>query len=154
MRFLALTGYTVAEFQALLVYLIVRFRAYVSTKTLAGKPRQKRPYVEYRNSPLPTMEDKLLFILVYLKTYNLQQVQGQLFGMHQPEANRWIHRLLPLLKQALADCHELPARNLAELELAAESARLFFQDGTERPIQRPQDPQTQKSYYLLPFSSF
>ena len=31
------------------------------------------------------MEDKLLFILIYLKTMNLQVTQAQLFGMHQSE---------------------------------------------------------------------
>jgi hypothetical protein len=36
--------------------------------TLEGKPRQNRTYSLYKNSILPTMEDKLLFILNYLKT--------------------------------------------------------------------------------------
>lgn len=57
--------------------------------------------IEYRNCPLPTLEDKLFFILCYLKTNNLQEVHGALFGMSQPKANLWIHRLLPLVEQAL-----------------------------------------------------
>ena len=145
--FLALTGYTVTEFRALLSFFIVRFQTYVSTYTLTGKPRQHRRYSVYKNSPLPTMEDKLLFILIYLKTMNLQVTQAQLFGMHQPEANQWIHLLLPLVNQALADCAELPARQMEELDLEAEQIGVFFHDGTERAINRPQDPQDQVTYY-------
>jgi hypothetical protein len=146
-KFLALTGYTVPEFQALLPYFRVCFSTYVTQYTLEGKRRQQRRYTEYQNSPLPTIADKLLFILMYLKTYPLQAVQGQLFGMHQSEANRWIHLLLPLINQALAACDELPARKIEELGLDDESAACFFHDGTERPIQRPQDPETQQTYY-------
>ena len=39
-RFLALTGYTVDEFRALLSFFRVRFQAYVARFTLEGKPRQ------------------------------------------------------------------------------------------------------------------
>jgi hypothetical protein len=41
-----------------------------------GKPRTARRFTVYKNCPLPTPEDRLLFILVYLKTYALQVVQG------------------------------------------------------------------------------
>ena len=37
-------------------------------------------------------------------------VQGELFGMSQPVANKWIHRLLPVLNGALAELGELPSR--------------------------------------------
>ncbi len=146
-QFLALTGYLVKEFQTLLPYFSVRLIAYVAHYTLEGKPRQRRAYTAYKNSRLPTMEDKLLFILVYLKTYPLQAVQGQLFGLSQPEANRWIHLLLPLIQQGLADCGELPARHMAALAFDAESSALFFHDGTERTIPRPKAPDTQPTYY-------
>jgi hypothetical protein len=62
-QFQALTGYTVEEFDALLPAFAERFEAQMQGFTLAGKPRQ-RPYVSYRNSPLPTMAGKLLFILM------------------------------------------------------------------------------------------
>jgi len=62
-QFQALTGYTVAEFDALLPAFTDQFETQMRTTTLAGQPRQ-RPYVSYRNSPLPTMANKLLFLLV------------------------------------------------------------------------------------------
>jgi len=145
-KFLSLTGYTAEEFQALLPYFSTRFNAYISEYTLEGKKRARRGYVSYKNSPLPTIEDKLLFILIYLKTNNLQSVQAELFRMHQPEANLWIHILAPLLNQALADSQHLPARSMDELELDGD-CNLFFHDGTERPIPRSTDYETQKEYY-------
>ena len=146
-KFLSLTGYTVVEFQTLLPYFSQCFMAYVAAYTLEGKPRQKRCYTTYANSPLPTMADKLLFILLYLKTNNLQMVQAQLFGMHQSEANQWIHLLLPLVNQALAACDELPARHMDDLALDDDATAVFFHDGTERPIDRPKDAEMQKTYY-------
>lgn len=146
-KFLSLTAYTVEEFQALLPYFVKRFLAHVAVYTLEGKVRKNRRYVEYANSPLATMEDKLLFALIYMKTNNLQTVQGELFMMHQPEACHWIHLLVPLVNQALAACGELPARTMAELKIAPGSSNVFFHDGTERPILRPTDAQKQQSYY-------
>jgi hypothetical protein len=80
-----------------------------------GKPRTARRFTIYQNCPLPTPEDRLLFILVYLKTYALQVVQGRLFGMVQSKANRWIHILLPALLAALRALGDTPARSLTAL---------------------------------------
>jgi hypothetical protein len=66
-KFLAMTGYTVEEFQALLPHFRVQFEKYVEPHTLDGKPRTQRQYSTYETSPLPTIEGKLLFILIYLK---------------------------------------------------------------------------------------
>jgi len=146
-RFLALTGYTMDEFRALLSFFIVRFQAYVAIFTLEGKPRRNRTYSTYKNSSLPTMEDQLHFILNYLKTYPLQESHAQVFGMQQSQASQWIHLLLPLVKASLADCGELPARKREDSTLAEDEAGLFCHDGTERPINRPQDPEEQHLYY-------
>jgi DDE superfamily endonuclease len=80
-----------------------------------GKPRTARRFTVYKNCPLPTPEDRLLFILVYLKTYTLQVVHGRLFGMVQGKANQWIHILLPALLAALRALGDAPARSLTAL---------------------------------------
>src|SRR5262252_11053567 len=67
-----------------------------------GKPRTARRFTVYHNCPLPTPEDRLLFILVSLQTYTLQVVHGRLFGMVQGKAHPWVHALLPALLAALA----------------------------------------------------
>ena len=146
-KFLAMTGYTVGEFQALLPHFEVQFEEYVETHTLDGKSRTKRQYSAYKNSPLPTIEDKLLFILIYLKQGTTQEMQATLFGMHQPDANVWIHVLHSILNQALAALGELPVREAEALNLEEEQELSFFHDGTERPIPRPKDKEAQKQYY-------
>ena len=145
-KFLAMTGYTVEEFQALLPHFRVQFEEYVKTQTLDGKPRTQRQYSTYKNSPLPTIEDKLLFTLIYLKQGTTQEMHATLFGMHQPDANVWIHLLHPILNQALAALGELPVRE-AEAFNPEEQELYFLHDGTERPIPRPKDKDAQKKYY-------
>ena len=82
---------------------------------LDGKPRTGREYQTYLNCPLPTPEDRLLFILVYLKNNPLQVMQGELFGMPQNKANQWIHTLLPVLLTTMRSLGDAPARSLEEL---------------------------------------
>jgi DDE superfamily endonuclease len=82
---------------------------------LDGKPRTARRFTVYENCPLPTPEDRLFFLLTYLKTYSLQVVQGRLFGMGQSKANQWIHALLPVLLAALRTLGDAPARSVAAL---------------------------------------
>ena len=73
------------------------------------------PRWETPDCPLPTPEDRLLFILAYVKTYSLQVVQGRLFGMGQSKANQWIHVLLPVLLAALRTLGDAPAHSLTAL---------------------------------------
>jgi hypothetical protein len=89
----AMTGLTEPEFTALLPYFERAFAAYLQDRTIDGQPRTSRRDRAYDNCPLPTMADKLLFILTYLKQHPIQEMQGQLFGMSQSHANTWIHLL-------------------------------------------------------------
>jgi hypothetical protein len=110
----AMTGLTEQEFTALLPHFERALVAYLQGRTIDGQPRTSRRYSAYENCPLPTMADKLLFILTYLKQNPIQEVQGQIFGMSQSNANKWIHLLHSVLNQALADQELLPARTAAE----------------------------------------
>jgi hypothetical protein len=89
--------------------------AYMQDHTIDGPPRTSRRYSTYDTCPLPTMSDKLLFILTYVKQNPSQEVQGQLFGMSQSNANKWMHRLHTVLNLALAHQDLLPARTADEL---------------------------------------
>jgi hypothetical protein len=115
LKFLDFTSLTVEEFQLLLPVFEEEFRERMKKFRLDGKPRVGREYQTYSNCPLPTSEDRLLFILVYLKTNNLQVVQGELFGMPQNKANQWIHTLLPVLLSTMRNLGDAPARSLEEL---------------------------------------
>ena len=112
---LDLTSLTPDEFHRLVPAFETAFHTRMATWRLDGKPRTARRFTVYTPCPLPTPEDRLLFILVYLKTYALQVVQGRLFGMGQSKANQWIHVLLPVLRAALEALGEVPTRTLAAL---------------------------------------
>ena len=174
-EFLDLTSVTLDEFQQLVPPFEAAFQAHMAAWRLDGKPRTARQFSVYKNCPLPTPEDRLFFLLTYLKTYALQVVQGRLFGMGQSKANQWIHVLLPALLAALRTLGDAPARSLTALAqrlgvseadaatvvtpleeepapVAAGPSRRtgvppFAHDGTERRIVRPQDPAEQTECY-------
>src|ERR1041385_4862630 len=114
-EFLDLTSLTLDEFQQLVPPFEAAFQAHMATWRLDGKPRTARRFRVYTNCPLPTPEDRLLFILAYVKTYSLQVVQGRLFGMGQSKANQWSHVLLPVLLAARRPLGDAPARSLTAL---------------------------------------
>jgi hypothetical protein len=114
-EFLDLTSLKRDEFQQLVPPFEAAFQAHMAAWRLDGKPRTARRFSVYQNCPLPIPEDRLLFILAYVKTYSLQVVQGRLFGMGQSKANQWIHVLLPVLLAALRTLGDAPARSLTAL---------------------------------------
>src|SRR3954465_331729 len=149
-KFVALTGITPSEFQRLLpAFTRAYAHAFPSTKTQAGKPRQRRPGGG-RKAVLLRPEDKLLFILVYQKAYPLQELLGSLFDLSQSQANRWVHRLLPILVRALDRLGFLPERNpsrFSEHERRQGEPPDLIIDGTERRRQRPKNPEKQVLHY-------
>ncbi len=114
-EFLDFTSLTLDEFPQLVPPFEAAFQAHMAAWRLDGKPRTARQFAVYKNCPLPTPEDRLFFMLVYLQTYALQVVQGRLFGMGQSKANQWIHVLLPALLAALRTLGDAPARSLTAL---------------------------------------
>src|SRR5712691_3329980 len=115
MEFLDFTSVTLDEFQPLVPPFETAFQARMAAWRMDGKPRTARRFPVYQTCPLPTPEDRLLFILTYLKTYALQVVHGRLFGMVQGKAHQWIHLLLPALLATLRTLGAAPARSLTAL---------------------------------------
>jgi hypothetical protein len=87
-EFLNLTSLTLEEFQALVAPFEAAFQDHMAAWRLDGKPRTARRFTVYRTCPLATPEDRLFFVLTYLKTCAVQVVQGRLFGMGQSKANQ------------------------------------------------------------------
>src|SRR5712692_4886584 len=114
-EFLDFTSLTLEEFRALVPPFESAFHAHMAAWRLDGKPRTARQFSVYKTCPLPTPEDRLFFLLTYLKTYSLQVVHERLFGMVQGKANQWIHVLLPALLAALRALGDAPARSLKAL---------------------------------------
>jgi hypothetical protein len=131
-EFLDLTSLTLDEFQQLVPPFEASFHAHMAAWRLDGKPRTARQFGVYKNCPLPTPEDRLLFILAYVKTYSLQVVQGRLFGMGQSKTNQWIHVLLPAVLTALRTLGDAPARSLTAL-----ARRLGVSEGDAAPVITP-----------------
>ena len=102
-----------------------------------------------RKATLQSNEERLFFVLFYLKTYPLQEVLAHLFGLSQGAANQWVHRLSTVLKKALGEAEQLPARLSEEMleRLSQEGEQGLALDGTERRINRPKDDEKQKQYY-------
>lgn len=124
-------------------------RKYPTSKTKAGDRRQRKAGGGRKGS-LPSIEQKLLFGLVYQKSYPLQSVMGELFGMGQSQANEWIHILLPILKEALEYLGYAPERDPKQFkkkEQAQKDALDSIIDGTERRRQRPKQAEKQALHY-------
>jgi hypothetical protein len=112
---LTMTSLTTDEFQMIVPAFEQAFQAHMALWRLDGQPRTARRFTTYKNCPLPTPEDRLLFILSYLKTNPLQVAHGILFDLPQGKTNQWLHVLLPVLRNALREMGDAPSRSLAAL---------------------------------------
>jgi hypothetical protein len=146
---LALTGLARRECEELLPVFEKTLRAAEARAKPAPKKRQRAPGAG-RKPGLPTGADKLLFVLVYTKTYPLQVVHGKLFGMSQSSANEWLQCLLPVLAAALDALGVLPEREgkrVAQWERRQGEPRDLIVDGVERRRQRPKNKEKQALHY-------
>lgn len=149
--FQRMTGLTVEEFNQLLDKFNSSWQFFVQREFLSKE--RKRRFGGGRMSRLPSLEDKLLFILVYARTYPTMVVLGILFGFEDSRACTWAGRLLPLLDQALGFTHDRPQRGKGRSleEILAEFPELqefgISLDGTERLTKRPKDAKKQKDQY-------
>jgi hypothetical protein len=151
-RFLALTGHTIEEFDALFPYFEDAHERYLSRYHVNGKPRTgPRRFTLYSNSPLPGIRERLIFILLYLKTNPIQEVHAEMFDMEQKQCNEFIHCFKKILDMALAEMDVMPAETQAGLEEKLEKLpvedRVLLHDGTEREVPRPVDEEKQKDNY-------
>jgi hypothetical protein len=149
-KFVSFTSLTPEEFNVLLpAFERTYLKKYPISKTKAGNKR-KRKAGGGRKGSLASIEQKMLFALVYQKSYPLQSVMGELFGMGQSQANEWIHTLLPILKQALDDLGYTPERDPQQFEnqeKERKDASVSIIDGTERRRQRPKKAEKQALHY-------
>jgi len=149
-KFVSFTSLTPDEFDLLLpAFERAYLRKYPVSKTKTGKER-KRKTGAGRTGSLKSSAQKLLFALVYQKSYPVQSVMGELFGMGQSQANEWIHELLPILKQALDDLGYAPERDpkkFKKKERDRKDAVDSIIDGTERRRQRPKQAEKQTLHY-------
>jgi len=140
--FLSLTSLTVKEFDELCASFAETWNEHTNQHR-KDPSKGGRPYV------LDVMEDRLLFILFYLKTYPLQTVLAHSFEISQSEANFLVHQLSFVLRLTLKKDDFIPPRITDEMlaRLEQEHKQNYGIDGTERRIIRPNDQDVQQFFY-------
>lgn len=99
---------------------------------------------------LPTMADKLQFVLYSYKTYPTFDVLGQQFDMARSKANENLHNLSPILYDTLVHLELMPYRDLAtpeDLKAALQGVDRLLIDATERLYHRSSDDAKQREHY-------
>ena len=148
-NFLALTSLTVVEFEYLLDAFSFEWEKYYKYHTLTGQKKRLPAFAEHGNSRLKGTDQKLFFLVVYLKNNPLQTFQGASFGLSQAAVSKIYRVLLVILNQTLARLKLAPCRDAAALKIAlsTQKHRVFWLDGTETPLQRNQDQQAQEEEF-------
>jgi len=108
----ALTGLNRKGFEELCKLFSVAYEEWVERESF---PRQ-RARGGGRKARLRRMEEKLFFILFYFKCYPTFDVLGFLFNLERGRANRWVHRLQPILEATLGKKMMLPERKIESSE--------------------------------------
>jgi hypothetical protein len=98
---------------------------------------------------LPTLADRLCFILSFKKLNPIQEQQADWFDMTQKQCNEFIHSLNKVLENALENACVVPTTSEKKLleQLDLEEDLVALHDGTEREIPRPVDYEAQKENY-------
>lgn len=139
-----LTGLNRKAFEVLLVAFSPLYEQARQTQ-----PRQ-RAVGGGRKARLLGIQEKLFFILFYFKCYPTFDLAGIIFDLHRSQAHEWMHRLQPILEETLGKKMVLPERKLDSIEAFLErfpGVKRVMIDGTERPVQRPQDAEVQAVNY-------
>lgn len=142
----AMTGLNYVAFEALLAGFIPIYHASLVRPGMV----RKRAAGGGRKATLNSSQAKLFYILLYCKCYPTFDLLGVLFNFDRSCAHDWVHRLLPLLEATLGHKQVLPARqvrSMAEFLTQFPDVEVLIIDGTERPVQRPQDPDKQEAHY-------
>jgi hypothetical protein len=108
----------------------------------------RRRFTLHKNSPLPSVEDRLFFILVYLKNNPTQEYHAAGFNMDQKHCNSFIHVLYHIPEQCLRDAEsQKEFEKLLKAQPVEEGLPVLLHDGTEREIPRPVDRDEQRENY-------
>ena len=143
-RVLDLTSLMPDEFETIVPVFEGCFQEHMAEWTMQGKPRTARRFSVYTNCPLPTPEDRLLFVLSYLKHAPTQAYQGATSELIQSSVSTWLNILIPVLHTALRDMGEAPSRRVLELrqrlgleQPSADAASPFFTMGVNDQFRAP-----------------
>ncbi len=103
-----------------------------------------------RDFILKTASEKLFYILFYVKCYPTFDLAAFIFKVDKSTCCRWTHWFMEALKNTLNQEIVLPKRKMKDFKNLSETfneIKEIFIDGTERPIRRPKNSETQKNNY-------
>jgi hypothetical protein len=148
--FLSLTSLYPEEFDYLLPTFSQEWSKYHKHFDMLGK-RRKAPKISYKNDTktLPKVEDKLFFILVYLKNNPLQEFIACSFEIDQSHACRWIKILSDVLGNSLKQLDVLPCQDGSALKsfLSNKEIDCLIIDAVEQRTVRAIDTEVQAENY-------
>jgi hypothetical protein len=142
----AVLGVSSEEFYKLLP----TFRQCLREHRIKLHPNRKRAVGGGRKGDLPTDEDKLLYILLYLKLYPTYDALAVLTNHYRSKCGDSVHLLLPALEQTLGRKLVLPKRagnSLEKIFQAHPFLKDVFLDGTERRVQKPKNRKIRNKLY-------
>jgi hypothetical protein len=143
---MATLGVSLDEFQRLLPVFakcLVDYRMQIT-------PHRKRRIGGGKKGDLPTTEDKLLYILLYLKLYPTYDALCVLTDHCRSKCGDSVKFLLPVLEMTLGRKLVLPrryGRSLEEIFQEHPEIKDIFMDGTERRVQKPKNLKKRNKLY-------
>jgi len=140
----AVTGVDQVEFSRILETFKLLWNEFLNSR-----PRE-RSIGGGRKGVIGSIEDKLLFILFYIKAYPTFDVASFIFGADRTRCCQWVIRLLPILEKTLGRVTEFPKRKLRSIEEFLEAfpeVKDIFIDGTERRVRNSKKYHKQKKNY-------
>ena len=147
----ALTGLSQDQFDHLLLVFSDIYRTtqqHTYEAGVASGSRRRHPGGGSKGK-LPTLAEKLQFVLYYYKTYPTFDVLGTQFAMARSKAHENLHKLSPILYDTLVHLDLMPYRELStpeELKAALQGGDRLLIDATERAYHRSQDDATQREH--------
>ena len=148
----ALTGLSQAQFDHLLpvfsdLYQATQQKTY--EKGIESGTRRRQPGGGSKGK-LPTMAEKLQFVLSYDKTYPTFDGLATQCEMARSKANEHLHKLSPILYDTLVHLELMPYREFAtpeDVKAALQGVDRLLIDATERAYHRSTDDATQREHY-------
>jgi hypothetical protein len=134
----AAIGVTAKVFKRLLPYF----------KEALIQSKKKNPYRGGRRTiKLKSTEEKLFFVLFFIKNYPTYDVLGMNFGISRSDAFKRIALYTKALELSLKNAGHLPAESIEQLNKLLGNEKVIIIDATEQKKNRPKNKEKQKDYY-------
>jgi hypothetical protein len=120
------------------------------TNRVKYKRSRKRKKGAGRKHTLKTADQKLFYMLFYMKCYPTFDVAAFFLAVDKSQTKRWVDEMRITLEKALGKAMVLPARRIRSVKEFLKrfpAVRELLVDGTERPVQRPKNKKKQKERY-------